>query len=64
VGWLLHTPPSHAAPWLLGVCAADTVSAKHDIGALFDLLEPRGKLVMVGLPPDTLEIPHFPLVLK
>lgn len=42
----------------------DTVSAPHDVSALMELLAPRGKLVMVGLPPEQPKINHFNLVLK
>lgn len=42
----------------------DTVSAKHDLNALLALLAPRGKLVMVGLPPSKPEVDHFSMVLK
>jgi cinnamyl-alcohol dehydrogenase len=42
----------------------DAVSAEHDINALLALLAPRGKLVMVGLPPAKPTIDHFSMVLK
>eukprot|EP00878_Enallax_costatus_P019318 GHUV01020379.1.p1 GENE.GHUV01020379.1~~GHUV01020379.1.p1 ORF type:complete len:311 (+),score=104.24 GHUV01020379.1:723-1655(+) len=42
----------------------DTVSAPHDVSVLMELLAPRGKLVMVGLPPEQPKINHFNLVLK
>lgn len=42
----------------------DTVSAQHDLNALLALLAPRGKLVMVGLPPAKPEVDHFTMVLK
>ncbi|KAI3992889.1 hypothetical protein MKX01_034239 [Papaver californicum] len=40
----------------------DTVSANHPLLPLIGLLKTQGKLVMVGLPEKTLEIPAFPLV--
>lgn len=42
----------------------DTVSAQHDVNALLALLAPRGKLVMVGLPPSKPTVDHFSMVLK
>jgi uncharacterized zinc-type alcohol dehydrogenase-like protein len=42
----------------------DAVSAEHDINALLALLAPRGKLVMVGLPPAKPTVDHFSMVLK
>ncbi|KAF8061379.1 ADH9 [Scenedesmus sp. PABB004] len=42
----------------------DTVSAKHDVAALMELLAPRGKLVIVGLPPEQPTINHFSLVMR
>jgi D-arabinose 1-dehydrogenase-like Zn-dependent alcohol dehydrogenase len=42
----------------------DTVSAQHDVNALLGLLAPRGKLVMVGLPPAKPEVNHFAMVMK
>jgi D-arabinose 1-dehydrogenase-like Zn-dependent alcohol dehydrogenase len=41
----------------------DTVSAPHDLNALLGLLEPKGKLVVVGLPPGaTVPINHKILI--
>jgi uncharacterized zinc-type alcohol dehydrogenase-like protein len=40
----------------------DTVSAKHDINAYISLLKTDGSLVMVGLPPEQLEIGAFNIV--
>eukprot|EP00877_Chromochloris_zofingiensis_P007555 jgi/Chrzof1/3052/Cz12g09220.t1 len=51
-----------AAATLNGII--DTVSAPHDLNALLELLEPRGKLVMVGLPPGKVELDHFPIVTR
>jgi D-arabinose 1-dehydrogenase-like Zn-dependent alcohol dehydrogenase len=42
----------------------DTVSAQHDVNALLALLAPRGKLVMVGLPPAQPTVNHFSMVMK
>jgi D-arabinose 1-dehydrogenase-like Zn-dependent alcohol dehydrogenase len=42
----------------------DTVSAKHDVNALLALLAPRGRMVVVGLPPDMPTINHFAVVQK
>uniref|UniRef100_A0A383WI80 Enoyl reductase (ER) domain-containing protein n=1 Tax=Tetradesmus obliquus TaxID=3088 RepID=A0A383WI80_TETOB len=42
----------------------DTVSAKHDITALTSLLAPRGRLVMVGLPPQQPTLNHFDMILR
>jgi D-arabinose 1-dehydrogenase-like Zn-dependent alcohol dehydrogenase len=42
----------------------DTVSAEHGMNQLLDLLAPRGKLIMVGLPPKPPTINHFNMVLK
>lgn len=42
----------------------DTVSAEHDVNALLALLAPRGKIVMVGLPPSKPTVDHFTIVLK
>ncbi|KAG5574513.1 hypothetical protein H5410_054647 [Solanum commersonii] len=41
----------------------DTVSAEHPIAPLLNILKPRGKLVMVGLPPKPLELPAWPLLM-
>lgn len=57
-------------PLCVALCAGtldaiiDTVSAQHDLNALLALLAPRGKLVMVGLPPAKPEVDHFSMVLK
>jgi D-arabinose 1-dehydrogenase-like Zn-dependent alcohol dehydrogenase len=40
------------------------VSAKHDITALTALLAPRGRLVMVGLPPEQPTLNHFDMILR
>lgn len=42
----------------------DTVSAKHDVSALMELLAPRGKLIIVGLPPEKPTINHFGMVMR
>lgn len=42
----------------------DTVSAKHDINAYFNLLKREGTLTQVGLPGEPLSINVFPLVVK
>ncbi|EFN56723.1 hypothetical protein CHLNCDRAFT_22031, partial [Chlorella variabilis] len=39
----------------------DTVSAKHDLLPYLSLLATDGKLVLVGLPPESLEVPAFAL---
>ncbi|KAJ4981304.1 hypothetical protein NE237_032141 [Protea cynaroides] len=41
----------------------DTVSAPHPIAPLIDLLKPHGKLVVVGVPEKTVELPIFPLLM-
>ncbi|XP_042489474.1 probable mannitol dehydrogenase [Macadamia integrifolia] len=41
----------------------DTSSAPHPIGPLIDLLKPQGKLVMVGAPQKTVELPLFSLLM-
>ncbi|KAG7583978.1 Alcohol dehydrogenase C-terminal [Arabidopsis suecica] len=41
----------------------DTVSAEHALLPLFSLLKVSGKLVALGLPEKSLELPIFPLVL-
>jgi D-arabinose 1-dehydrogenase-like Zn-dependent alcohol dehydrogenase len=51
-----------AAGTLTGII--DTVSAKHDVNALLALLAPRGRMVVVGLPPDMPTINHFAVVQK
>ncbi|MDP4290249.1 MAG: NAD(P)-dependent alcohol dehydrogenase [Bacteroidota bacterium] len=40
----------------------DTVSAKHDINTYLNLLRPDGSVVLVGLPPESLEISAFNVV--
>jgi hypothetical protein len=64
----LSTPTSKlsSAPTPAGSFDAiiDTVSAQHDVNALLGLLTPRGKLVMVGLPPTKPVIDHFAMVMK
>jgi D-arabinose 1-dehydrogenase-like Zn-dependent alcohol dehydrogenase len=40
------------------------VSAKHDVSALMELLAPRGKLIIVGLPPEKPTINHFGMVMR
>ena len=40
----------------------DTVSAKHDVNTYLNLLKPDGSLVLVGLPPEPLEIGAFSVV--
>ncbi|PNW85730.1 hypothetical protein CHLRE_03g207800v5 [Chlamydomonas reinhardtii] len=42
----------------------DTVSAKHDVGALVNLLKVDGKLVMVGVPEVPLDLPVMAIVFK
>ena len=42
----------------------DTVSAKHDVNSLFNLLKRKGRLTQVGLPSDDLPVSVFPLVFK
>jgi uncharacterized zinc-type alcohol dehydrogenase-like protein len=42
----------------------DTVSAKHDVNKLFNLLKRKGRLTQVGLPSDDLPVSVFPLVFK
>ncbi|XP_043700413.1 8-hydroxygeraniol dehydrogenase-like [Telopea speciosissima] len=41
----------------------DTGSAPHPIGPLIDLLKPQGKLVVVGAPEKSVELPLFPLLM-
>ena len=41
----------------------DTVSAKHNVNAYLDLLRHDGSLVLVGLPPEPLEIGAFNVVM-
>jgi Zn-dependent alcohol dehydrogenases len=40
----------------------DTVSAKHDVNTYLNLLRPDGSVVLVGLPPEQLEIAPFSIV--
>jgi uncharacterized zinc-type alcohol dehydrogenase-like protein len=40
----------------------DTVSADHDINAVMALLAPRGRYVMVGLPPKKPTLNHVSVV--
>lgn len=40
----------------------DTVSAPHDYNALLGLLRTNGTLIIVGAPPEPLEIPGFSLI--
>ncbi|CDP07361.1 unnamed protein product [Coffea canephora] len=40
----------------------DTVSAKHSIGPLLELLKVKGTLVIVGAPEKPMELPSFPLI--
>ncbi|WP_321437769.1 NAD(P)-dependent alcohol dehydrogenase [uncultured Bacteroides sp.] len=40
----------------------DTVSAKHDVNTYLNLLRPDGSVVLVGLPPEALEIGAFNVV--
>ncbi|QES88415.1 NAD(P)-dependent alcohol dehydrogenase [Rhizosphaericola mali] len=40
----------------------DTVSAKHDVNTYLNLLKPDGAVVLVGLPPEALEIGAFNVV--
>ena len=42
----------------------DTVSAKHDVNKLFNLLKRKGRLTQVGLPSEDLPVSVFPLVFK
>lgn len=41
----------------------DTVSAKHDVNTYLNLLRPDGTVVLVGLPPEPLEIGAFNVVM-
>lgn len=41
----------------------DTVSAKHDVNAYLNLLRHDGSVVLVGLPPEPLEILSFSIVM-
>ena len=40
----------------------DTVSAKHDVNAYLNLLRHDGSLVLVGLPPEQLEVGAFNII--
>ncbi|RWW62471.1 hypothetical protein BHE74_00030440, partial [Ensete ventricosum] len=40
----------------------DTVSAKHSLGPMLELLKIRGVLALVGAPDQPLELPSFPLI--
>lgn len=40
----------------------DTVSAKHDVNTYLNLLRPDGSVVLVGLPPESLEVNAFSIV--
>jgi uncharacterized zinc-type alcohol dehydrogenase-like protein len=40
----------------------DTVSAKHDVNTYLHLLKPDGSVVLVGLPPESLEVNAFSVV--
>ncbi|XP_078448251.1 putative cinnamyl alcohol dehydrogenase 6 [Wolffia australiana] len=40
----------------------DTVSAKHSLGPVLDLLKVNGTLVFVGAPDAPVELPSFPLI--
>lgn len=40
----------------------DTVSAKHSLGPILELLKIRGTLALVGAPDKPLELPSFPLI--
>lgn len=40
----------------------DTVSAKHSLGPILDLLKVSGKLVLVAAPDQPVELPSFPLI--
>lgn len=41
----------------------DTVSAKHDVNAYLNLLKVDGSLVLVGLPPEALEVGAFNIIM-
>jgi uncharacterized zinc-type alcohol dehydrogenase-like protein len=41
----------------------DTVSAKHDVNTYLNLLRPDGSVVLVGLPPEPLEVGAFNIVM-
>ena len=40
----------------------DTVSAKHSLGPILELLKVNGTLVFVGAPEKPIELPSFPLI--
>lgn len=40
----------------------DTVSAKHDVNTYLNLLRPDGSVVLVGLPPEPLEVGAFNII--
>ncbi|XP_020095443.1 probable cinnamyl alcohol dehydrogenase 6 [Ananas comosus] len=40
----------------------DTVSAKHSLGPILELLKVKGKLAFVGAPDEPVELPSFPLI--
>jgi len=40
----------------------DTVSAKHDVNTYLNFLRPDGSVVLVGLPPEPLEVGAFSVV--
>jgi len=40
----------------------DTVSAKHVVNTYLNLLRPDGSVILVGLPPESLEVNAFCLV--
>eukprot|EP00878_Enallax_costatus_P000289 GHUV01000361.1.p1 GENE.GHUV01000361.1~~GHUV01000361.1.p1 ORF type:complete len:432 (+),score=134.66 GHUV01000361.1:106-1401(+) len=42
----------------------DTVSAEHDINTLIALMAPRGRYVMVGLPPNKPVLNHSAMIMK
>lgn len=42
----------------------DTVSAEHDINTLIALMAPRGKYVMVGLPPNKPVLNHSAMIMR
>jgi uncharacterized zinc-type alcohol dehydrogenase-like protein len=41
----------------------DTISAKHDVNGPLNCLKPGGTLILVGAPPENLEVGAFPLIL-
>ncbi|KAJ4800640.1 Cinnamyl alcohol dehydrogenase [Rhynchospora pubera] len=40
----------------------DTVSAKHSLGPILELLKVNGKMVLVGAPDKPVDLPSFPLI--